>query len=87
MNNKNRQLIRQFYQAIPTAEDKARFEAIMGASREDKIQYTASMLGKTDLLTPELVAAILAATTFTKQDRILIFSGVIRNFIFKIFGV
>lgn len=86
MNDKNRRLIRQFYQSIPTAEEKAAFYAVMGASREERIRYTAQMLGKSDLMTPELIDAIVAASTFTKEDRILIFSGIVRKLIFKLLG-
>jgi len=86
MNDKQRRLIRQFYQSIPTPEEKAAFYAVMGASREDRIKYTAQMLGKSDLMTPELIDAIVAASTFTKEDRILIFSGIVRKLIFKLLG-
>jgi len=87
MNDKQRRLIRQFYQSIPTPEEKAAFYAVMGASREDRIRYTAQMLGRTNLMTPELIDAITAVSVLTKQDRIIIFSGVIRNLIYKLFGV
>jgi len=86
MNDKQRRLIRQFYQSIPTPEEKAAFYAVMGASKEDRIRYTAQMLGKSDLMTPELIDAIVAASTFTKEDRILIFSGIVRKLIFKLLG-
>jgi len=86
MNDKNRRLIRQFYQSIPTAEEKAAFYAVMGASKEDRIRYTAQMLGKSDLMTPELIDAITSAAILTKEDRILIFSGIVRKLIFKLLG-
>jgi hypothetical protein len=86
MNDKDRRLIRQFYQSIPTAEEKAAFYAVMGASKEERIRYAAQMLGKSDLMTPELIDAITTAATLTKEDRILIFSGIVRKLIFKLLG-
>ena len=86
MNDKDRKLIRLFYQSIPTPEEKAAFYAVMGASREDRIKYTAQMLGKSGLMTPELIDAITSAAILTKEDRILIFSGIVRKLIFKLLG-
>ena len=86
MNDNNRKLIRDFYRSIPTAEDKQKFEAVLGMARDDRVRFTAQLVGKGAQLSPETIDAILAASSLTKQDRISIFSGAIRQFIFRWLG-
>jgi hypothetical protein len=83
MKDSDRKLIRQWYQQIPTAEEKSVFEYVVGASRQEKLNYTAQMLGK-DGMTADLIEAILDASVLTKEDRVMIFSGVARQLIFKV---
>ena len=85
MNKKDRKLIRDIYQAIPTDEEKELFEKVMNGTREEKLNW---ILTKAPLpITEEQRLAILLATSFTKEDRIAITGGFIRALIFKIFGI
>lgn len=83
MNSKDRALIRQFYQAIPTAEEKELFETIMGSDKNMRGILLAKFLQETGAeMSPEL-QLVIAAATFTKEDRIMVFSGVARQLIFR----
>lgn len=85
MNKNDRAIIRSVYQAIPTDAEKALFEKVMGGTREDKLNW---ILAQAPLpITEEQRLAILAATSFTKADRIAIAGGFIRSLIFKLFGI
>ena len=83
LNEKTRKLIRDFYQAIPTPEDKARFKNIQCMSYKDRVAFIGRLSGGTKL--PEgLYDVLINVGSFTKEDRIMIFSGVIRQFIFNL---
>jgi hypothetical protein len=86
MKKSERELIRLFYQSIPTAQDKAIFQAVMGRSKEERLAYIGEMLNRGVPITPELSAAILAATTLTKEDRVMIFSNIVRQWLFSLLG-
>ncbi len=81
MKDADRKLIRDFYQSIPTPEDKARFQKILSMDRNMRMAALSKLTGNT--LLPEGVSdAIMSATTLTKEDRIMIFSGALRQWIY-----
>lgn len=86
MKKSDRQLIRLFYQSIPTPAEKEVFQQIMGAPKEQRMAYIASMLGKTGALDEATIQAILAASALTKEDRVMIFSSIVRQWLFSWFG-
>ena len=86
MNANQRRLVREFYQSIPTAEDKAKFAEVVELDRSARVRYAAQLLGK-GFVDEATMNAIIAAGSLTKEDRIAIFSGVIRQWIFSIFGI
>lgn len=86
MNKKDRELLRMFYQSIPTQEEKDAFNAVLGMSKEARIKYLADLAAKNIPVTPELQLIILTAN-LTKEDRIMIFSGVVRQWIFKLISL
>lgn len=85
MNANQRRLVREFYQSIPTAEDKAKFAEVVELDRNARVRYAAQLLGK-GFVDEATMNAIIAAGSLTKEDRIAIFSGAIRQWIFSIFG-
>lgn len=85
MNANQRRLVREFYQSIPTAEDKAKFAEVVELDRSARVRYAAQLLGK-GFVDEATMNAIIAAGSLTKEDRIAIFSGAIRQWIFSIFG-
>lgn len=85
MNTSQRRLLRQFYQSIPTPEDRAKFAEVVGLDRGERMRYAASLLGR-GIVDEATMNAIIAASSFTKEDRIAIFSGVVRQWIFSVFG-
>lgn len=86
MNKKDRELLRLFYQSIPTQEEKDAFNAVLGMSKEARIKYLADLATKSIPVTPELQLIILTAN-LTKEDRIVIFAGWFRNFILSWLGL
>lgn len=86
MNANQRRLVREFYQSIPTAEDKAKFAEVVELDRNARVRYAAQLLGK-GFVDEATMNAIIAAGSLTKEDRIAIFSGAIRQWIFSIFGI
>ena len=86
MNANQRRLVREFYQSIPTAEDKAKFAEVVELDRSARVRYAAQLLGK-GFVDEATMNAIIAAGSLTKEDRIAIFSGAIRQWIFSIFGI
>ena len=85
MNANQRRLVREFYQSIPTAEDKAKFAEVVELDRSARVRYAAQLLGR-GFVDEATMNAIIAAGSLTKEDRIAIFSGAIRQWIFSIFG-
>lgn len=85
MNANQRRLVREFYQSIPTAEDKAKFAEVVELDRNARVRYAAQLLGR-GFVDEATMNAIIAAGSLTKEDRIAIFSGAIRQWIFSIFG-
>lgn len=83
MDRNYRVLIRTFYQNIPTPEEKAAFQAMLTAPKEDRLAYIATLIGNQIPIDKDTVAAIMAVTALTKEDRIMIFSGIARQLIFK----
>lgn len=83
MDKNYRVLIRTFYQSIPTPEEKAAFQAMLSAPKEDRLAYIATLIGNQIPIDKDTVAAIMAVTALTKEDRIMIFSGIARQLIFK----
>lgn len=86
MNQEDRHLIRLFYQSIPTPGEKEAFEAVMNGTENQKRAYIATLVGKANGLDEATINAILAATTLTKEDRVMIFSGIIRQWLFSVLG-
>ena len=86
MNANQRRLVREFYQSIPTAEDKAKFAEVVELDRNARVRYAAQLLGR-GFVDEATMNAIIAAGSLTKEDRIAIFSGAIRQWIFSIFGI
>lgn len=87
MKKSDRQLIRLFYQSIPTPNEKEAFRAVMDADKTQRMAYIAAMLGKTQALDEATVQAILAASTLTKEDRVMIFAGALRQWLFSFLGL
>lgn len=83
MTKKDRELLRAFYQSIPTAEEKAAYLEVLGASREKRLGYALAMAPVLDEATK---AAIIAAASLTKEDRVFIAGAVARTFILKLFS-
>lgn len=86
MNANQRRLVRRFYQSIPTAEDKAKFSEVVELDRNARVRYAAQLLGR-GIVDEATMNAIIAAGSLTKEDRIAIFSGAIRQWIFSILGI
>lgn len=86
MNANQRRLVREFYQSIPTAEDKAKFAEVVELDRNERVRYAAQLLGR-GIADEATMNAIIAAGSLTKEDRIAIFSGAIRQWIFSVFGI
>lgn len=86
MTKNQRRLTRAFYQGLTTQAEKDRFYAVMDQPKENKVKYIASMLGKA-AIDAETVDAIMAASSLTKEDRIMIFSGMVRQWIFSFLGL
>ena len=84
MKQEYRSLIRAFYQNIPTPEEKAAFQAVLEAPKEDRLAYIATLIGNQIPIDRDTVAAIMAVTSLTKEDRVMIFSGGARQLIFRI---
>ena len=84
MTKKDRDLLRAFYQSIPTEEEKAAYMAVLGASREDKVRYILvnAPLGMDE----QTKVAILAATSLTKEYRAIIAGAIARGVILKFFS-
>ena len=85
MNANQRRLVRQLYQSLPTPEEKAKFAEVVELDRSARVRYAAQLLGK-GFVDEATMNAIIAAGSLTKEDRIAIFSGAIRQWIFSIFG-
>lgn len=86
MTKSQREALRLFYQSIPTQEEKDAFNAVLGMSKEARIKYLADLAAKNIPVTPELQLIILTAN-LTKEDRIMIFSGVVRQWIFRLISL
>ena len=85
MNANQRRLVRQLYQSLPTPEEKAKFAEVVELDRSARVRYAAQLLGR-GFVDEATMNAIIAAGSLTKEDRIAIFSGAIRQWIFSIFG-
>lgn len=83
MKKEERELLRLFYQSIPTNEEKMAYLQILGSSREKKLGYILAMAPNMNEATRQ---AILAATALTKEDRAIICGAVARGFILKLFS-
>jgi len=83
MSKRNREIIRAVYQSIPTEDEKAAFEKILGATTAQKVEF---ILANQNVLklTEEQRNAILAATALTKEDRIILGGSLIRLAIFRV---
>lgn len=86
MKDSQRKLLRAFYQSIPTQGEKDAFYAVMGMSKEDRLAYIARALENDIAIDKATVQAILAVSSLTKEDRVMIFSGIARQMIFKFFA-
>jgi len=87
MNQEDRHLIRLFYQSIPTPGEKKVFEAVMNGTENQKRAYIATLVGKASGLDEPTINAILAASTLTKEDRVMIFAGAFRQWLFSWLGL
>lgn len=81
MKKEDREILRLFYQSIPTNEEKMAYLQILGSSREKKLGYLLAMAPNMDEATRQ---AILAASTLTKEDRAIICGAVARGFFVKL---
>lgn len=86
MTKSEREAIRLFYQSIPTQEEKDLFYTAMASTDRDARKRLIDEFAK-QVDIPDELKLIILASTLTKEDRIMIFSGVVRQWIFRLISL
>lgn len=84
MTKSDREAIRLFYQSIPTQEEKDLFYSIITTDSRSRAMMLVKFIQETGADVSDDLMNIMLVASLTKEDRIMIFSGVARQLIFKI---
>lgn len=86
MTKSQRESLRLFYQSIPTQEEKDLFYTVMASTDTDARKKILDGFAK-QVEIPEEIRFLILTSVLTKEDRIMIFSGVVRQWIFKLISL